>query len=153
MVFSTLLPRLCVAITGLTIAISVTPAAQAEKNRSIDWQSDLAQASRLTKEQRRPLLMFITMDGCHYCSKMKSRAYTDTDVVRELSSNFVPVRVNGPKHPKLIKKLRVRIYPTTVILSPENRVISQISGYAEAHVLRSKMNAATKSLRLARKEG
>ena len=82
-----------------------------------------------------PILAYATSDNCGYCRKMERDAWSNPKIVHQVASGFVPLRLHARRDAKLIAKLRVRAYPTTVLVSPEGRVIAGAQGYLPAERL------------------
>ncbi len=94
----------------------------------VQWKKSVGEAWQDTKEQSRPLLMFFTMDGCKYCTKMK-QTYADTGVAERINASFIAVVVNARGAPQLSKNYKVTAFPTTIIISPQAQVLGRVKGY------------------------
>lgn len=134
--------------TLLACATVARPAAQGE----IQWHADPVKAHQLARRHERPMLLLLTTDGCFYCSKMKQSTYRDRYVATDIAKHFVAAQINAKKHPTLAKKLGVKAYPTTVIISPDYKVMDVIRGYVDAKKLRSRMAVATSRARIAKSD-
>ena len=115
----------------------------------IPWHADPVQAHQLARQQERPLLLLLTTSGCHYCTKMKQSTYRDRRVATDITDHFVAARIDAKKHPVLTKKLGVTAFPTTVIISPDYKVVDVIRGYVDARKLRTRMAVAARRVRIA----
>lgn len=117
----------------------------------IDWQSDVEQAWANSQTQKQPLLLFVKTDGCVFCTKMERETYSNESVARQVSGTFVASSVNGRSIPDLVRKLNIRIYPTTVIIGPDAQVLDSIPGFVPAATLQSRLEiAAQKSSTVSR---
>ena len=67
-------------------------------------------------------------------------------VVDNVAGKFVAATVDAQAAPDLMKRLRVSIYPTTVIISPEASVIEHVGGFMSPQLINSKLASATKKL-------
>lgn len=132
-------PASATALVGLFFAATLTMAAT---KAPIRWHSDPAKAHQLARTHRRPMLLFITTNGCHYCSTMKTRTFADPQVAADITSQFVAATVNGPDYATLTHQLGVKGYPTTVIISPDYRVLDSITGYVDARRFRQRLSAS-----------
>lgn len=126
---------------GLLLALYGTSIAASEPT-AICWHVDVRQAWQKTLADDQPMLLLFTMDKCRYCTKMKRSTYTDDRIVALIERSYVPVVIDGFQWKDLTRRLGIRIYPTTVILSPENRVIDQISGFVNARQLHHRLALA-----------
>ena len=107
-------------------------------------------ASRTSLETERPLLVFVTMDDCMFCQKMKKTTLLDRQVMSDLQTRFVPVAVNVKDHPDFIKLLTVKSFPTTVVILNNGDVIESITGFQTPTQLHKRL---VTTLRQAAREG
>ena len=56
-----------------------------------------------------------------------------------ISKSFEPVYVTRRAHPKLVKSLKIKWYPTTVLVAPNNKVLDMIEGYVDAGKLKNRL--------------
>ena len=141
----------CLTLGVLLIALSTGNAAaeQTDKSSAIDWERDIRAAWRSAVKADRPLLVFLTMDGCLYCEKMKRTTLQDRHVVGDLTKNFESVTLNLKDAPEFVKQLQVKSFPTTVVIIPNGDVVESISGYQTVKQIRERLHA---TLRLVAQE-
>jgi thioredoxin-related protein len=113
----------------------------AEGAREVAWQKDIAQAWQATQENGRPLLVFVTRDHCHYCTKMKDGTYASPAVARSVQAEFVPLMLDGADQTPLLRELNVRGYPSTFVISAQAVVLDRIDGYVTPEVLTNRLMA------------
>jgi len=141
--------NLLIRTAALGALCLLTLRAGAANPSSIHWHTDYIRAREATSREKRPLLLFFTMDGCGYCHLMSQRTFANVRVVEDVSSLFVPVAVDGPRQKWLAQKLGVRVYPTTVLISPDDRVLDVIGGYVDSDHLRRRLAVAAREYRTA----
>ncbi len=122
-------------VAGTGVASAAEPAGE---NWHHDWQS----AWRDSQAQNRPLVLFVTMEHCHYCEKMSRETYGDASVIEDIASGFVLASINSDTHPNLMRKLHVDAFPTTVIMGADAKVIDSMTGYVGPEQLRLRLKAA-----------
>ena len=129
------------------LAIAASSVAYATEPSGENWHRDWDSALAASQEQGRPILCFVTMgDGCYYCEKMVRSTYSDPRVLEEIDRDFVLASIDSNRHPQIAKKLKVRLFPTTVIVGVDAKVIDSKAGYAGPDQLRSWLKtAATKN--------
>jgi thioredoxin-related protein len=149
MLSSHLVTHLAGLIVMLVLANYAVAANQPRTEQSLQWQGDVREAWQLAQKSDRPLLVFITMDSCLYCEKMKKTTLRDRFVVRDVHSAFVPVTVNLKDVPDLVELLMVKSFPTTVVIHTNGDVIESMSGYQTSRQLRQRLQA---SLRVVARE-
>lgn len=117
--------RLMVIVALLTVCAGTASANDIE----VKWIDDVDEAWAMTQSEDRPLLLFITQDRCKYCTKMKQGTYQDGKTVTLINDHFVAVEISGTQAARLVKKLGIRAFPTTVVITPDAKVADQVKGY------------------------
>jgi thioredoxin-related protein len=82
---------------------------------------------------------------------MERDTFSDQAVVEDIQTRFVPLNVAAESNETLLRKLQVRTFPTTVILSPQARMLDYIPGYVGPQELRMRLATATRSVAAARR--
>jgi protein disulfide-isomerase len=85
-----------------------------------------------TQQSQRPMFVYVTSENCVYCKKMLVETLYHPAVARELASTAEPVVVNASNNPELAKKLGIRAFPTTLVISPQNSLLYKAVGYKPA---------------------
>lgn len=132
-------------VTALVLLNLITAGAAAEQPGEpykLNWNRDVRDAWRSAVKANRPLLVFITMDDCIYCRRMKKTTLADQRVVDSLRAQFVPVSLNVKDAPDFVKLLMVKTFPATVVIQPNGDVIRSISGYKGPKQLRYQLHTA-----------
>ena len=127
----------------LLVLFAVTTAAsaadRAQGRNSIPWNRDVKAAWKLALEHQRPLLLFVTTDGCVHCRRMKQTTFKDRGVVNDLRDRFIVVAVKAKQEPELLRRLKIKSVPTTVIILTNGDVIDSISGFQTPKQLRERL--------------
>jgi thioredoxin-related protein/YHS domain-containing protein len=98
----------------------------------VQWKKDLRQAAALASEQNKPMLVMVSAPWCGYCQQMLKTTFRDEKVAGHLNQCFVPVYLDADEYPELVEKLEVEGLPTTLIISPEMKVLERHAGYLSA---------------------
>jgi thiol:disulfide interchange protein len=114
---------------GLTWALLL--AASAALAGEIEWRSDFREAWKEAQGQRRPVLLYFTVDSCGYCRKMERETWRDQMVVESVAKDYVPIKIDGSDQSDLVERLGVAAFPTTWIIVPGNEDddIQVLTGY------------------------
>ncbi|MCH2124054.1 MAG: thioredoxin fold domain-containing protein [Pirellulaceae bacterium] len=142
-----------VMILGVTIA-SVAPANEiatpvaVDSTPTIEWE-ELVKAWKASADQKKPLLIFLTMDSCRMCEKMKRDTLIHPDIVENVTNSFVAVQVNRKDALALVRKTRVRKFPTTLIIEPQGKVLDSITGYRKPAEFLTRLETASRKAALA----
>ena len=83
------------------------------------------------QKTNRPILMFVTSPGCPHCVKMISQTYQAPHISPLVAESFETVYINRAVQPELVAKLKVRWFPTTIIVGTNNKVVDVLEGYVE----------------------
>gem|GEM_PF-1077110 len=134
---------------GLIIAgvcLFVGLAISAVRAEEIKWQTDLNQAWRQARAEGRPLLMFVVRDGCTYCEQMKAKTYANSQLASEINETYVTLMVKPKQGTRFARDFKIQGYPTTLVISPQSKVLDRIKGYLPPQKLRQHLNAAENRL-------
>jgi len=127
------------------IVIFLTPISlgfAAEPTRSlsqVNWDRDVREAWQEARQNDRPLLVYVTMDSCIYCEKMKKTTLQDRRVLSDLQTYFTPVSLNVKEAPDLVQLLMIKSFPSTVVIQTDGDVIESIAGYQTSRQLRQRL--------------
>ena len=95
------------------------------------------------KESKYVLIDFYT-DWCGYCKKMDKETYTDQEVLKAISKNFVTIKINAESENKVVEGdkeiterglanlFQVSGYPTIWFLESDNEKIAPLPGFVPA---------------------
>jgi thioredoxin-related protein len=129
------------SVLSLALLILLSSSSLAETTRrATRRQSELfrhatvEQAWKSSVASKKPLLVMFTSDNCLYCKKMMKETYHHPAIERMLSQNTETVVAHSRDYKSLVKKMGVRGYPSTLLISPEGEVLDFMEGYVEAKV-------------------
>jgi thioredoxin-related protein len=108
--------------------------ADSRENTAINWRGFDA-AQKQSNPQNKKYFIYFFSDHCGYCRKLEQKAFTNSDIIRYINENFVPVRVNADRELELAQRYRVQGIPDLRFLSPEGDAIARWPGYTEADFL------------------
>lgn len=114
----------------------------AQEPSPVNWLEDYSEARRKGIETDRPVLLYVTSQDCHFCSKMQSLTFADNQVMRDLQDRFVAAKVHLAADSELGKQLMINIYPTTIIISPQGKILDYVRGYMDPVALQRRMSDA-----------
>jgi len=146
---------LVLIIASLSALLAVAAFAQSNpkaesssSDKSLVWHK-YDKALELAAKQDKHVMVFFTTSWCGYCKKMKKSTFTDNDVYKIMSGDFVLAVVDGDSQNKvkvtdrdgivreiterqLSRSYGVKGFPTTLFLKPDGTAIAPISGYRGA---------------------
>ncbi len=106
------------------------------------WHRDWNSASKASQAEGRPILLFVTMENCFHCDRMCQNTYGNKQVLQDLRRSYVLASIDSDRYPNLVRRLNVRLFPTTLIIGPDNKVIDSMRGYVGPEQLRSRLKTA-----------
>lgn len=102
--------------------------------------ADIEQAWQSAVEKNKPLLVMFTSDHCAYCQKMLSETYGHPLIRRLLTSKAETVLAHAEDYDVLIKRLGIRGFPTTLLVSPQGEVLDVMEGYVDPQEFAKRVN-------------
>ncbi len=98
---------------------------------AIAWQRDVRRAIEVARAEGKLVVADVYTDWCGWCKKMDKTIYSDPAIVA-LSRQQVFVKVNAEDRGQgqnFAEQMRVKGYPTTIILDGNGRVLNIAEGY------------------------
>jgi YHS domain-containing protein/thiol-disulfide isomerase/thioredoxin len=108
---------------------------------TLSWRKNLDTAAAEAAAAGKPMLVKVSTSWCGYCKKMARETFRDQSVVDHISTCFVPVQLDGDADRQIVKSMGVKSYPTTIIVSPEMKIVSKITGFRTAKQLSHELAA------------
>ncbi len=112
----------------------------------VRWLKYEESTLRRAADARRHVLLDFGAEWCAACKEMDATTFKDKAVVAELSSGWMPVKidctVNSPQIDALIRKYKVTGFPGFVVLSPGGEVKDSFTGYHAADEFLAKIRKA-----------
>lgn len=116
------------------------PSRFAAPRPSILWYDDLDSGWRESKRTGRPMVIFITSARCRYCDAMKAATWRDVGINQRVGSEFVAVRLSPERNAKELSRIKVDVYPTTLVALPQGKVIDHRKGYQPPDLMHGLLN-------------
>ena len=112
----------------------------AKEGNSVFEHADLLAARQAAQKSREPLLVFLTSEHCHFCVKMVNETYAHPQLAPLFHQLFETVSIDAERDPQLMAKLGVRMLPTTLVVTPEGKVIGRLDGFVPAEKIATHLN-------------
>ena len=105
-------------------------------SNAIRWQTDLKPAAEYARQNRRPMIITVTAPWCSYCKKLESETFRDAGFIRSVNAaQYVSVQVDSDANRELVSRMGIRNLPTTLIVSPDLRIVERMEGFRTAEQL------------------
>lgn len=92
----------------------------------------------------RPVLLSISTPWCEWCETMDEGAFSNPAVAANIHDDFVPIRVNADRQPRVRDRYTMGGFPSTVFLTPSGEVITGAT-YMDTETLRSVLERVRES--------
>jgi hypothetical protein len=123
----------------LLVSLAAAWGAETSDPAKVVWHTTVESAWNLTRQQGRPLLVFVTREDCAYCVKMKDRTFSHATVAEAINRGYVPLVLDGGVPTPLLRELRVSMYPATFVISPQAVILARIDGFVPPEALASRL--------------
>lgn len=113
-----------------------------DERNELSWYVDYQEAKSKSEEKDLPMLLFFSgSDWNGSCMKIRDEVLSSADFIATVSDKFICVSVDFPRHAELQdsrineqnedlkNKLHVSVFPSLVLLSPEEREIYKIESF------------------------
>ncbi len=135
-------------VMGILLAAARPGSAQeASKGASgVKWRTDYTAARKEAHDKGLPLVIDFGTANCFWCKKLDESTFRDARVVATMNEKVVPLKIDAERDVQLRELLRVNVYPTIVVASPEGRILSTMEGFQETEVFQDKIGRALATL-------
>jgi len=95
---------------------------------SVNWVS-YDKGVTLGKIENKKILLHFYADWCRYCRKMAKETFLDPTIVSYLNENFILIRINTDREPKIAAMYNVVGIPSTLLLKENGEKIGVFPGF------------------------
>jgi len=108
----------------------------------IEWRTDYDEARREATSKAKPLFLDFGTEDCLHCRRMHQTTFRDPAIVRMIGDNFIPLKIDGNREPRLVQALRIQAYPTMILAGHDGKILGYIEGYIEVGRLSEQLQRA-----------
>jgi len=123
-------------------ATLVSTAAKPKLRHGVFRHSSYPAAWTSAKKTNRPILVFACSPNCPHCVRMIGETYQSPQIKRLVTESFESVYVDRAEQPEMTAKLRIRYFPTTIVVGPNNQVLDVIEGYVDSKTLAQRLQTS-----------
>lgn len=119
-------------VAPAAIRPKVNPPANRPLTAKDVWGHDYTQARQRAKTLNRPVLVHFHATWCGPCQHMEHNVLNSNDVLKEIHSRCVAIKVDSDKHPNLVQQFGVEALPCDVIVSSDGKILKVNQGALSA---------------------
>ena len=108
---------------------------------SIEFGDSIAAAFDEAKQKDRRVLVYFSGPSCLWCRVMEQKTHADSAII-DLASRFVCVKVDVNKSPGIREDYGVFSIPRTIVLTPDNKRITDCIGFEPPAQHKTRLQAA-----------
>jgi thioredoxin-like negative regulator of GroEL len=108
------------------------PAASRPLTAKDVWGHDYAQAQRQARTLNRPVLMHFHATWCGPCQQMERTVLNTNEVLKEIDSRCVAIKVDSDKQPHLVQQFGVNALPCDVFVGSDGKILKVNQGAVSA---------------------
>ncbi len=128
-----------IALFGLLITTVFLPAVGMSQE-AIRWEPTLESAQRFAGQTNRLVLIQFWAPWCSVCKRMEAEVLTQPSLAGVVAANYVAVKINADYFPATAQQYGVTALPTTVITTPQGKLLDMIKGRIEVAALTARLN-------------
>ena len=91
---------------------------------SIHWRPWGKEAFIEGKRDHKPIFLSISATWCHWCHILDQESFAHPEVILQINSKFIPIRVDSDKRPDINNRYNMGGWPTIAILSEDAKIIT-----------------------------
>ena len=99
----------------------------------LHWNTNLSEVFTVSKKTDKPILMDFTAEWCTACKELETVTFSDKAVVDELKNNWNLAQVDATRNSaaldKILKKYKIKGFPTIIIFSNKGKELYRFSGF------------------------
>jgi uncharacterized protein YyaL (SSP411 family) len=96
----------------------------ADDRTRVEWRAWGAEAFEEARAADAPVLLSLTATWCDGCHEMDVETYAEPRIAANVNDDFVPVRVDVDRHPRVRERYNVGGFPSTVFLTPSGDLLT-----------------------------
>jgi thioredoxin-related protein len=108
--------------------VIVTEIGDIKNQKVVEWRPPSNRSFLEAHQTRKPVFIYMYLDGCPYCGMVEFNVFTNQAVVEVLNNEFVPIRMNAEDHGGNMLALGTNVVPSMAMLTPDGEHMLTIEG-------------------------
>ncbi|MBU7042762.1 MAG: DUF255 domain-containing protein [Theionarchaea archaeon] len=103
----------------------------------IPWSDDLVSAMEQAQREKKFVYVDFYTEWCGYCIDMNEITYTDPRIIKMLTDDFIPVKLNKDygENADIVAQYKVYGQPYEIVITPQGELIWSHRGYINPEML------------------
>jgi uncharacterized protein YyaL (SSP411 family) len=102
---------------------------------TVEWHEWGQAAFDRAQDAGQPILLSLSAAWCGWCQTMDATTYAEPRIGAIVNHDFVPIRVDADRHPRVRDRYNAGGFPSTVLLTPAGELIAAAS-YLDSEQMR-----------------
>lgn len=102
---------------------------------TVEWLEWGRGAFDRAQDAGQPILLSLSAEWCGWCQTMDATTYAEPRIGAIVNHDFVPIRVDADRHPRVRDRYNAGGFPSTVLLTPAGKLIAAAS-YLDSEQMR-----------------
>jgi len=123
------------ALAGFSVAncsarsdLGFSNTAKMEMSQQVNWLS-YAEAMSEGRTRDQKIILFFTVDGDQWCSKMENETFANSRLIAYLNNNFVIGKIDRNRFPSVARRYKVDAMPTLWFLDSQGKGLTSTDGF------------------------
>jgi uncharacterized protein YyaL (SSP411 family) len=118
-------------LSGFASALLFACSINATATEDIGWRDWSDDVFKKAAAEHKLVLLDLGAVWCHWCHVMDDTTYRDHEIIDELNSHYIAVRVDQDARPDLSRRYQDYGWPATIIFAPDGTEIVKRRGYVD----------------------
>lgn len=93
-IIATVIASLVLLTSTIPVNAVEKPKVQEASHDAVKWRTNLRAAATEAHNSKKILLVMFSMEGCSWCTEMKSKVFSERRVSQLLTQKFIPVEID-----------------------------------------------------------
>ncbi len=121
-----------VSVVAIVLGATLLTAGPVARPKArVGWRTDFAAAWNEAQRSQRPMIVHFHAHWCGPCRQMERHVLNTPELMQQLGTNFIGVKVDSDQHPELIRKFSIDALPSDIFIDSDGRVVSRSEGYQD----------------------
>ena len=104
-------------------------------SQAINWITDWEEAKKLSRSERKPILVDVYQDNCGGCERLANETFQDAEVRAQILDRFIPVKLHLFKDRAVVRDWGLFWTPTVLFADRTGKIRYESVNYVHAETM------------------